>query len=225
MIRSRCVRHPGTRTEKTENQAGKAGARYTVAKRRATVAIPLITELQVIPVAGRDSMLLNLSGAHGPFFTRNIVILKDNAGHTGVGEVPGGEKIRQTIEDARGLLVGQPIGEHLRILQQARNAFAARDVGGRGLQTFDLRVAIHAVTALESALLDLLGQHLEVPVAALLGEGQQRDKVEMLGYLFFIGDRKKTDLPYITDPDAKDPWSRVRHETALTPEAVVRLAE
>ena len=189
------------------------------------MAVPLITELQVVPVAGRDSMLLNLSGAHGPFFTRNIVILKDNAGHTGVGEVPGGEKIRQTIEDARGLLVGQPIGAHLRILQQARNAFADRDVGGRGLQTFDLRVAIHAVTALESALLDLLGQHLEVPVAALLGEGQQRDKVEMLGYLFFIGDRKKTDLPYITDPDAKDPWSRVRHETALTPEAVVRLAE
>jgi glucarate dehydratase len=189
------------------------------------MSVPLITELQVVPVAGRDSMLLNLSGAHGPFFTRNIVILKDNAGNTGVGEVPGGEKIRQTIEDARGLLVGQPIGDHLRILQQARSEFADRDVGGRGLQTFDLRVAIHAVTALESALLDLLGQHLEVPVAALLGEGQQRDKVEMLGYLFFIGDRKKTDLPYVTDPDAKDPWFRVRHETALTPEAVVRLAE
>ena len=189
------------------------------------MSVPLITELQVVPVAGRDSMLLNLSGAHGPFFTRNIVILKDNAGHTGVGEVPGGEKIRQTIEDGRGLLVGRPIGDHLRILQQARSEFADRDAGGRGLQTFDLRVAIHAVTALESALLDLLGQHLEVPVAALLGEGQQRDRVEMLGYLFFIGDRKKTDLPYVTDPDAKDPWFRVRHEVALTPEAVVRLAE
>src|SRR6266576_6678759 len=107
---------------------------------------PVVTEMLVIPVAGHDSMLLNLSGAHGPFFTRNIVILKDNAGHTGVGEVPGGEKIRRTIEDARSLVVGQPIGEHLRILQQARNAFADRDVGGRGLQTFDLRVAIHAVT-------------------------------------------------------------------------------
>ena len=189
------------------------------------MSAPLISELQVVPVAGRDSMLLNLSGAHGPFFTRNIAIIKDNAGHTGVGEVPGGEKIRQTIEDARALLVGQPIGDYLRILQQARDAFADRDVGGRGLQTFDLRVAIHAVTALESALLDLLGQHLDVPVAALLGEGQQRDKVEMLGYLFFIGDRKKTDLPYVTHPDAKDPWFRVRHESALTPEAVVRLAE
>ncbi len=186
---------------------------------------PLITGLQVIPVAGRDSMLLNLSGAHGPFFTRNIVILSDSAGHIGVGEVPGGEKIRQTLEDARELLLGRPIGDHLRILQQATAKFADRDVGGRGLQTFDLRIAIHAVTALESALLDLLGQHLEVPVAALLGEGQQRSKVEMLGYLFFIGDRAKTDLPYVTDPGAKDAWSRVRHEAAMTPQSVVRLAE
>ena len=54
---------------------------------------PVITELQVIPVAGQDSMELNLSGAHGPFFTRNIVILKDSAGNTGVGEVPGGENV------------------------------------------------------------------------------------------------------------------------------------
>jgi glucarate dehydratase len=188
-------------------------------------ATPRITGVLVIPVAGRDSMLLNLSGAHGPFFTRNLVILSDSAGHSGVGEVPGGEKIRQTLEDARDLLIGRPIGEYLSLLQQATAKFADRDVGGRGLQTFDLRIAIHAVTALESALLDLLGQHLEVPVAALLGEGQQRSKVEMLGYLFFIGDRAKTDLPYVSDPGAKDAWSRVRHEVAMTPQAVVRLAE
>src|SRR3954453_20363494 len=109
---------------------------------------PRITGMLVIPVAGTNSMLLNLSGAHGPFFTRNLVILKDNAGHTGVGEVPGGEKIRQALEDARGLLVGQPVSGHLRLLQQARDAFADLNVGGRGLQTFDLRIAIHAVTAL-----------------------------------------------------------------------------
>ena len=83
------------------------------------------------------------------------------------------------------------------------STFADRDSGGRGLQTFDLRTTIHAVTAIESALLDLLGQHLEVPVAALLGEGQQRDSVEMLGYLFYVGDRKRTDLPYASDPDAE----------------------
>jgi glucarate dehydratase len=186
---------------------------------------PRITALRVIPVAGRDSMLLNLSGAHGPFFTRNLLILGDSAGCTGVGEVPGGEKICKTLEEAAALVVGQPLGAHQRVLQQVQQAFADRDSAGRGLQTFDLRTTIHAVTAIESALLDLLGQHLDVPVAALLGEGQQRDAVEMLGYLFFVGDRRRTDLPYAEDPVGDNAWFRLRHEAAMTPEAVVRLAE
>ncbi|RUR70790.1 glucarate dehydratase [Variovorax guangxiensis] len=186
---------------------------------------PVVTGMRVVPVAGHDSMLMNLSGAHGPFFTRNLLILTDSAGHTGVGEVPGGEKIRQTLEDARDLIVGQPIGRHNAILNSMRSAFAGRDSGGRGLQTFDLRVTIHAVTAVEAALLDLLGQFLEVPVAALLGEGQQRDAVQMLGYLFYVGDRRKTDLPYESDPGADNDWFRLRHEEAMTPEAIVRLAE
>jgi glucarate dehydratase len=186
---------------------------------------PRVTALRVIPVAGRDSMLMNLSGAHGPYFTRNLLILTDSAGHTGVGEVPGGEKIRQTLEDASPLVVGQPAGNHLAVLQQVQKTFADRDSGGRGLQTFDLRTTIHAVAAIESALLDLLGQHLGVPVAALLGEGQQRDAVEMLGYLFFVGDRTKTNLPYNSEPGADNAWARVRHEEAMTPERVVRQAE
>ncbi len=40
------------------------------------------------------------------------------------------------------------------------------------------------MTGIEAALLDLLGQHLGVNVASLLGDGQQRSEVEMLGYLF-----------------------------------------
>ena len=188
-------------------------------------ATPRITELIAIPVAGRDGMLLNLSGAHAPFFTRNLLILRDSAGRTGVGEVPGGEKIRQTLEDARELVVGRSIGDPQRVLRDMQARFADRDSGGRGLQTFDLRTTIHAVTAVESALLDLLGQHLNVPVAALLGEGQQRESVEMLGYLFFVGDRTLTDLPYASEPEHPDAWCRLRHEKAMTPEAIVRLAE
>lgn len=186
---------------------------------------PVVTDLRVIPVAGRDSMLLNLSGAHGPWFTRNIVIVRDSAGRTGLGEVPGGEAIRKTLEDARALVVGQPIGRYNEVLNAMQAAFADRDAGGRGLQTFDLRTAIHAVTAIESALLDLLGQFLDVPVAALLGSGQQRDAVQMLGYLFYIGDRKKASLDYRAAPDGGDAWFRLRDEAALTPGAVVRLAE
>ena len=186
---------------------------------------PVITGMRVIPVAGRDSMLLNLSGAHGPYFTRNIVILTDSTGNTGLGEVPGGEPIRKTLEDASRLVVGQPIGKYQGILKQVRETFRDRDAGGRGLQTFDLRVTIHAVTALEAALLDLLGKYLDVPVCALLGNGQQRAEVDMLGYLFYIGDRAATTLEYDGDPDAADAWSRLRHEKAMTPEAIVRLAE
>jgi glucarate dehydratase len=194
-------------------------------KNSGSSSAPTVTDMRVVPVAGHDSMLLNLSGAHGPFFTRNIVILKDSAGHTGLGEVPGGERIRQTLEDARSLVLGKPIGVFNNILNTVRRRFADRDAGGRGNQTFDLRTTIHAVTALEAALLDLLGQFLDVPVAALLGEGQQRDKVEALGYLFYVGSRKKTDLPYRSEPDAKDDWLRLRHEEAMTPAAIVRLAE
>jgi len=189
------------------------------------IGAPVITDFQVIPVAGHDSMVLNLSGAHGPCFTRNILILGDSSGRVGVGEVPGGEGIRQTLEDARPFVTGQPIGRYHNILNRVRTAFADRDAAGRGLQTFDLRIMIHAVTALEAALLDLLGQFLEVPVAALLGEGQQRAAVAVLGYLFYIGDRRKTDLSYLSDPDNPDDWFRLRHEEAMTPDAIVRLAE
>ena len=191
----------------------------------AQTSTPRITRLEVIPVAGHDSMLMNLSGAHGPFFTRNIVILTDSSGQTGVGEVPGGEKIRATIEDATPLVVGQPVGNVQAVMNAMRTRFADRDAGGRGLQTFDLRTTIHAVTAVEAAMLDLLGKFLDLPVAALLGEGQQRTSVEMLGYLFFVGDRGKTDLPYRSEPGADNAWFRLRNEVAMTPESVVRLAE
>ena len=95
-----------------------------------------------------------------------------------------------------------------------------------GMQTFDLRTTIHAVTALEAALLDLLGQHLGVPVAALLGEGQQRDQVRDARISVLYGrPEAKTDLPYPSEPRRSDDWFRLRHEEALTAEAVVRLAE
>ena len=192
---------------------------------RAREDTPVVTGMRVIPVAGHDSMLLNLSGAHGPFFTRNVVLLTDDAGHTGVGEVPGGEKIRRVLEESKALVVGRPLAGYNAVLSAVRAQFADFDREGRGLQTFDLRTTVHAVTAIESAMLDLLGQFVQLPVAALLGEGQQRSRVDVLGYLFFVGDRRKTDLPYRSDAHADDAWLRLRDEDALTTDAVVRLAE
>ncbi|GAA3535242.1 enolase C-terminal domain-like protein [Streptomyces osmaniensis] len=186
---------------------------------------PVVTRFSVYPVAGRDSMLLNLSGAHAPYFTRNVVVLEDSEGRTGLGEVPGGEKITRTLRDAEPLVVGAPVGDYKNVLRAIGATFADRDAGGRGAQTFDLRTTVHAVTAVESALLDLLGQHLEVPVAALLGDGKQREAVRVLGYLFYVGDPDRTDLDYVRAPGADVEWYRVRHEEALTPEAIVRQAE
>ncbi|HMT43609.1 MAG TPA: enolase C-terminal domain-like protein [Chakrabartia sp.] len=180
--------------------------------------------MRVVPVAGHDSMLLNLSGAHAPFFTRNIVILTDEAGHVGLGEVPGGESIRQTLEDAAPLVLGAPLGSHAGVIAEVQRRFGNRDAGGRGLQTFDLRTTIHAMTAIEAAMLDLLGQHCGKAVADLLGQGRQRDRVEMLGYLFYIADRTVTDLPYRSEAGADDAWFRLRNEAAMTPDAVVALA-
>jgi len=186
---------------------------------------PRIASMRVIPVAGQDSMLLNLSGAHGPCFTRNLVLLTDEAGLTGVGEVPGGEKIRQVLEESASLVIGHEIASYNAILNEVRARFADRDTEGRGQQTFDLRITIHAVTAIESALLDLLGQFLGVPVCALLGEGQQRTQVPVLGYLFYNGDSRKTNLNYRRAAESASAWFRLRDEPALTPEAIVRLAD
>ncbi|KOC89120.1 enolase C-terminal domain-like protein [Winslowiella iniecta] len=190
-----------------------------------TQSTPVITEMKVIPVAGYDSMLLNIGGAHGAFFTRNIVVLTDSAGHTGVGEAPGGEVIYQTLVDAIKQVKGHEVARMNRLVQQVHqgNQSADFDTFGKGAWTFELRV--NAVAALEAALLDLLGQCLNVPVAELLGPGQQRNEVTVLGYLFYIGDREKTDLPYLHGENASHDWYHLRHQRAMDSAAIVRLAE
>lgn len=188
--------------------------------------IPTIKKMEVFPVAGKDCMLLNLSGAHGPYFTRNIVILTDSNGETGVGEVPGGAKITNALEEVKELVVGTSLGEYKNTLLKVQNHMESKgEEDTRGNQTFDLRTGVHVVTAVEAPLLDLLGKHLNVPVAALLGDGMVRDKVRVLGYLFYIGDRNKTDLDYDEELDSDCDWYRLRHEEALTPESVVELAK
>ena len=188
--------------------------------------IPVIKKMEVYPVAGLDSMELNLSGAHAPYFTRNVVILTDSNGVEGVGEVPGGEKITKALKDIEHLVIGSKISDYKQTLLKIKKWLDTNikdDV--RGLQTFDLRTGVHVVTAIEAPLLDLLGKFLEVPAAALMGDGIQREKVQFLSYLFYIGDRKKTDLPYDSEEDSDCEWYRLRNEEALTPEKIVALAK
>lgn len=187
-----------------------------------------IAKVEAVPVAGHDSMLLNLSGAHGPYFTRTIVIVTDSDGRTGLGEIPGGEAIVATVRESAEFLVGQPLARCRSLIRRVGAVFADRDRSGRGLQTFDLRTTIHAAAGLESALLDLSGQQLGVPVAELLGDGQQRDVVPVLGYLFFVGDTARTALPYrrsTSDGPTDQAWEQVRNRPALDTEAILDQAE
>ncbi|WP_413527894.1 enolase C-terminal domain-like protein [Rahnella inusitata] len=195
-----------------------------------TQSSPIITDMQVIPVAGHDSMLMNIGGAHGAYFTRNIVILTDSAGNTGVGEAPGGEVIYTTLVDAITQVKGQEVARMNRLVHQIHTGNQSSDFDsfGKGAWTFELRV--NAVAALEAALLDLMGKFLGVPVCELLGPGKQRDEVTVLGYLFYIGDRQKTDLPYLdggqgVGKQGRHEWYQLRHQEAMNSDAVVQLAE
>ena len=186
----------------------------------------LITKMEVFPVAGHDCMELNLSGAHGPYFTRNVVILTADNGDEGIGEVPGGEKITDALNEVKFLVEGSNLAEYKTTLRKVEEYLAAKgEEDVRGNQTFDLRTGVHVKTAIEAPCLDLLGKMLGVTVSELLGEGQQRDRVRMLGYLFFVGDPNKTDLEYLHEPDADCTWYRIRHEEAMTPDKIVEFAK
>ncbi len=193
---------------------------------------PIVTKMQVIPVAGYDSMLMTLSGAHAPCFTRNLVILTDNAGHTGIGEIHGGDYTCDCLNAVRPLVEGQPVAHGRQILQKIHKlAGRPKDDDGAGIQTLDiskLKFVVKSEWAIECALLDLLGQHLGVPMCQLLGEGQQRTEVEMLGYMFYVSDKSKVpagQMPYLDESDSPDPWFRLRREEILTPARLVEEAE
>ncbi len=189
---------------------------------------PIVTEMKVIPVAGNDSMLLSLSGAHAPFFTRNIVVLTDSSGNIGLGEVHGGEAIAKALEDSIPFVVGRQINEYRSILRTLTDRHNVRSRNSEGLQNLslsNLKDVVHSETAVESALLDLWGKFLNMPVCDLLGDGRQRDDVVVLGYLFYQADKRKSDLSYIDESNSDNPWFRVRRNEAMDSNSIVEQAQ
>ena len=194
---------------------------------------PIITRMQVIPVAGYDSMLMTLSGAHAPCFTRNLVILQDSAGHTGIGEIHGGDYTCDCLNAIRPLVEGAPVACYRQVLQRIHKLTGAKENGAKGsdgIQTLDiskLKFVVRSEWAVECAMLDLMGQFVGQPVCQLLGEGRQRDKVEVLGYLFYVSDKAKyagreimrefknaVQLPVATNMIATD-WRQFYHTASL----------
>lgn len=191
---------------------------------------PSIVKMQVIPLAGQDSMLLTLSGAHAPFFTRNLVVLTDNSGHTGVGEIHGGTYTQAQLESFIPLVAGREIGAYRSVIGELEKISSApHGDGGEGLQRLNisnLKYVVHAEAAVEMAFLDLLGQYMELPVCQLLAKGKQRDHIPVLGYLFYVGDKGRVpELPYRNAANSDDAWFRLRDTEMLTAEALVQQAE
>lgn len=192
---------------------------------------PVVTDMQVIPVAGYDSMLMTLSGAHAPWFTRNLVVLTDDRGNTGIGEIHGGDYTCQALKSCVSLVVGRQVGMYRGILDSIHRAGTkAEGDDGEGIQTLDiskLKFVVKAEWAIECALLDLLGQYLGLPMCELLGDGKQRDRVETLGYLFYVSDKSKAGsaLPYMDEGGSTDDWFKLRRQEMLTPERIVEQAQ
>lgn len=191
---------------------------------------PIITKMRVIPVAGYDSMAMTLSGCHAPYFTRNLVILTDSDGRIGIGEIHGGDYICQCLNAMVPLVEGTPVACYRQVLQKIHR-LQQGDTSGGDIQTLDidkLKFVVKSEWAIECAMLDLLGQFLGVPMCELLGEGKQRDEVEMLGYLFYVSDKRKCppeDFQYLDESGSEDPWFRLRREEILTPERIVEEAQ
>ncbi|UUX34766.1 enolase C-terminal domain-like protein [Fundicoccus culcitae] len=192
--------------------------------------VPKVKDMKVYPVAGHDSPTLTLSGCHAPHFTRNIVVLEDDTGEYGIGEIHGGEHITDQLKRFTQYVIGEPISEYRKVLNKIKNRHRVHVADeGEGLQKLNianLKYVVQSEAAIECAMLDLLGKHLNQPMASLLGDlGQQRDEVEFLGYLFYSADANKIDLPYEKAPAGDlNVWENLRRTEMMTPEAIVKQA-
>ena len=138
--------------------------------------------MQSFPATGYTSIFTILDITISPFIHELFLYLflfyfyfyfSDRTGETGVGEVPGGEKITKALEECIPLVEGTRVAEYKSTLLKVKahlDSKGEEDV--RGNQTFDLRTGVHVITAIEAPCLDLLGKQLGVPVCELLYEGQ-----------------------------------------------------
>jgi glucarate dehydratase len=192
---------------------------------------PTIKSVEAHLIALRDCPLLNLSGLHATHFLRTIFILNFDNGMTGIAEVPGDQRIVNilTNENMNALVKGMnlTLENYCHIREALKSHYAELDEGGRGDQTFDTRVLVHVLAALETAWLDALGKYEKVGMSAILGERfgvKPRDFAEVNGYIFFVADTSRTDLDFA--PETKlTGWEKVRHTPAIDAEGVVRHAK
>lgn len=130
--------------------------------RATTVAVPL------------EAPLLHSNGAHWGRFVRTIVEVETDNGLVGLGEMGGGgESAEAVFRAVHPYLVGHDVFQLEALRFKIANPTAS---------LYNDRTQVLA--AIEFACLDLIGQHLGVPVYDLLG-GKLRESVPFASYLFF----------------------------------------
>lgn len=181
-----------------------------------------IAALQVTPIALGDPPLLNAAGMHAPWVLRTVVELVADNGLTGLAEVPGSAAVNAWLEAAGEVAVGRdPFDWHgLRAALRARFGADRQDV--RGDKPWDQRTLVQVESALDVACLDLVGRHVGVPVATLLG-GVVRERVPYAAYLFYKHEGAGGERGFGTDPGATG-WAAARQAAALDAEGVVAQA-
>ena len=146
-----------------------------------------LRELRVTPIAFRDPPLLNASGIHEPWALRAIVELEASDGRIGLAETYGDQTMLDALAAAEPLVPGlSPFA--LNDMEQRVKAGIKATRSALELElapgSHGAKNAAKVTSALETAMLDLQGQHVGAPVCDLLG-GTVRDAVPYSAYLFF----------------------------------------
>jgi len=146
--------------------------------RATTVTVPL------------QAPLRHSNGAHWGRFVRTIVEVETDNGLIGLGELGGGGESAEAAITALNYYLRGHDPFQLEALRFA--------ITNPTASLYNNRTQLHA--AIEFACLDVIGQHLGVPVHDLLG-GKLRDEVPFASYLFFRYADEATGDGEVRTPD------------------------
>ncbi len=146
-----------------------------------------ISDFRIHSIAMADPPLRSSYGLHQPYALRNVVELESEDGIVGIAETYGGEQPAAGLENLRDRIIGSDpwrlLGDLLPLVEGGVSGMErsqTKHVPGENPLDADCR----SYAAIETAVLDLNGKSLGVPVCDLIG-GRVRDTVEFSAYPFY----------------------------------------
>jgi len=181
-----------------------------------------ITDMIVTPIAFADPPLLNAAGLHASYALRIIIEIKTDENISGVGEIAGGSAVLASLNQAKSFLIGSDPFERNKIRLKIEQGFASiKDTLNTGYAPKG--VANRMYSAINVALLDIMGKAIERPVCDLLG-GRVRDRAEFSAYLFYKYEGAGGEYGLGHNPLAQG-WHKEKEAAALDPDGVVAQAQ